>query len=276
MRRRWVTVNGAVLAALLALAGPACRTANEGDAPSAGRRGGGAPVAAAEGDGTPADATPSTMATTGTLKIAVVHPDGWVRAGIPVRVTGPVSMRAPTDAAGMVERSLPAGTYQVVVESGCTDSLQIQTGGQATVAVAPGQEAAGEFVVRSRRRFAIETVPRWEKMGVTNPQERSARRWPIGPPYAVSFTAVDRCGKPVPPGKHIGGYRFEPGPGLRMEQVREIVDASGTIGLVLRCSGGDDDVSLLVTDIDDRGRPIDVFSVDAGGDTPPFCDSNAE
>jgi hypothetical protein len=205
------------------------------------------------------------------LSLTVASRTGVPRAGVPVRVTGPVERVLVTDATGQARLQGPAGRYEARIEPGCTDTVQVQTGASARIAVPDGEVVSGRLTVEARRRRFPGAPVTWAARQPDARTERSGRLWRIGVPYVVRYTLVDRCEGAPAPGAVVEELAF-PSPFPLEVQVQDApADATGRAALLVTCRDAGDEVELLVADPGQPDDRVDLFSRALLDDTAPSC-----
>lgn len=224
-----------------------------------------ADVAVGEGlESTLPTAAPGVSAPAGSSAIVITLRDqnGAHPEGIPVKVTGPVQSTLVSDAKGQVRVEGPAGEYTIKVQEGCADTTYIEYAGGVTATVAQGQVRTGELAVQWQRRFAPR-VPVSSDIGPA---------WPVGRTIEVRFDVVDRCYDDRARRTAFPGWRYVPGPNVRIvEPVREVSDDAGRGTIKISCLRAGE-AKLVVDDPRNPKDSLDLVAADnSWGTVRPSC-----
>ena len=232
--------------------------------------------AAGPGDGaddgaSTVDEGPASSGSTG-FAIAVRGPDGRPRPGVPAAITGTISGTATSDIDGVLRFEAPAGRYVATIEPTCTDTVQVETGARATIAVPEGEVVRGELRVAARRRHFPGAPVTYEANQKTPATERSGRQWKLGVTYLVRFTMRDRCGEGVSPGASVEGLRFVSDGAVETRlQKAETAGPDGTAVVAAICQAEAEEIELFAEDGGNPTDRVDLFSRALLDDTAPNC-----
>lgn len=282
------------LLVLLALTAPSCSFSRSGetrepDAPAARSVGDGvalpgdapAPLAGAATDDevapTPAEPLGSPQpgdaprATTG-FAISVAGPDGRPRPGVPASVTGGTERTIVSDSDGLLRLATSPGRFEIRIDPGCTDTVQVETGAVGRIAVPEGEVVRGDLTVSARRRHFPGGPVTYRAQRPTAATEESGRQWKLGVAYVVRFTMIDRCTGSPAAGASVEGLHFGAGRALEVRlQEATTADAEGEAVAAAICRAEGEELELVASDRavpDDR---VDLFSRALLDDTAPSC-----
>ncbi|MBW3588171.1 MAG: hypothetical protein KY429_01995 [Actinobacteria bacterium] len=198
----------------------------------------------------------------GILALTVRDQSGSGPEGIPVSIDGPIQEVKTTDSGGRVTMDLPPGFYSVGVLDGCTERLQVLSGGSAQLAIAPGETTEGELRTEWRHRFA----PSGPVHSSVTPY------WPVGKEVSLRYNVVDRCRDELrEPNGSIPTFRFHHNEVLSILGSPQMIgDGDGYGHLSIRCTREGAPTLMLVDEL----NPTDVLDLpksDTSSGTPPEC-----
>lgn len=193
------------------------------------------------------------------LVLTVTDAHGGHPADIPVNVSGPVSGVFKSNSRGELTFS-KGGVYHFVVVTGCTDVVQVFSGGTATAGLTPGQTIHGAVRVDWRHRISPAPPTFSDPAGT----------WPRNGNAAMQYSVIDRCVNKFAPNASYPTFRFATSPNLHVVGTPVLrSNAKSRASVTVRCSAPGA-VKLVAYD---SANPTDSFdlvreSVDYG---PPRC-----
>jgi hypothetical protein len=154
-------------------------------------------------------ATAVPESTDGALQLRVLDHNGLARPGIPIDATGTKSLKLVSGDGGIVRTTVPAGRYSLKVVAGCTEDLDVQSGGTGQADVAVGQTTTGELRATWRHRYAPGPPTTYEATDGKPTDTGTIPHWRPDVPYEVTFGVHDRCkSDALAPGAVYPSYRF--------------------------------------------------------------------
>lgn len=206
-------------------------------------------------------ATPTPKVGSGSLIIEVVDQNLMGAPGIPVQITGAVSISKKSDPEGKVHLSGPAGYYNFKIDAGCTADIQILSSASGRGGIAEGQTGKGKMQIEWRHRYR----PWHPSFSSLTPF------WPVGESVNVGFYVADRCDEMERvPGARFPTFAFVPSSNLQIDgnpsleadgqghgyvRVRCISPGRVTLLAVDKANPSDDRLDLLDEDISSGSRP---------------------
>jgi hypothetical protein len=183
-------------------------------------------------------------------------------AGVPVKVTGPVTRTIASDAGGYVKANVPPGIYRFNVVEGCHEAVIVHKGGGGQAGVVEGRTTTGTLLLLWQHRY-----------GPAPPvyNDATGRVWPRGKPITFSYEVEDHCNQTAAPSRAISTYAYRLSSNLRLAKIPSLVaDDEGRAHVSVACvSGGR--VKLDVYDTQNPGDSNDLVQLAIGTDAVQGC-----
>lgn len=201
-------------------------------------------------------------ASTGAIVITLKDSNGAGPEGMPVQVEGTLAKRLISDSNGQVRLEGPPGNYRFKVVVGCSERLQVLSGGSGSGAIVAGMTATGQLNVDWQHRiapsppvFATENGP-----------------WRIGQMVVLKFGVIDRCNEEDrAPGAVYPTYIFKTGPTTKLigdPTLKADGDGFGSVGITCASEGPP---QVTVVDSKNRRDALDLVASASSGGSPYMC-----
>jgi hypothetical protein len=172
-------------------------------------------------------------------------------AGIPVRMTGPVTRTITSDARGYVSGSVPPGIYRFKVVEGCHDSVIVTKGGSGQAGVVEGRTTQGTLLLLWQHRYGP-SPPVYSEYG--------GESWPVGRPITLSFAVEDHCETELAPDRRIPSYAFRTSTNLKLVGTPALrAGSDGRTEVTVACTKKSETVRLDVYDRENPGDTMDLI-----------------
>jgi hypothetical protein len=170
--------------------------------------------------------------------------------GIPIEVSGPISQRLISDKNGQVRITGPNGGYLLRVLTGCTESLQVQSGGSGSAYIVAGSEGTGTLSLRWNHRFGPGEAAYPSQVG----------DWYVGQDIELAFDLVDRCNDDKSPRSGYPTFVFKPSGNLQVvKDAPKTSDDQAHGHVTVRCTAAGD-VRLLMIDSTNPSDKTDLIT----------------
>ncbi len=215
-----------------------------------------------EGETAPAAPTvePTPTATVEPLSFVlhVTDDDGQHPEGVPVRMFGSIRRTYTSDGQGRISDTVPSGTYEFIVTTGCQDRILVTQGGRATLDVADGETIRGDLEVLWLTRYGPGYPVFVDRAG----------DWPVGVRITLEFSVLDHCSGRRSAGARYDSFAFETSDNVEVvTRPTQQANDEGMSTVTVRCTApGDIDVDAV--DRNDRSTRVDLFQLIGFGDVP--------
>lgn len=207
---------------------------------------------------------PSPTGPVGTLVIDIVDQNQRNPEGISVAFLGPTQATLRSDSKGIIRFNGAPGAYELAVQVGCSDGIEVLAGGTATAAVVEGREQTGRLMAVWRQRIA----PGPPIFSSSTPY------WPVGNTIQIRYDVVDRCLEEArAPEAVYPTFVFRTGAILKVEGTPKLqADAKGFGHLQVVCT----DEGTPELNAEDTRNPrdrLDMIANDSTSGISPRCQS---